>query len=231
MVFDANLVLRDGSVALTSASGETGPTALAADAYGAKVIDLNTTVRPRGDSEGAIHMVATLVLPTAPTGYGDTLGIEINESDNLTFGYRTIAYFGNFYVLTRMLEATVTVAFVAADLNAALTGQVSGDVGLLRWMHPDALTVGKTSNFIIAMAGAGDLYDSSGEEVRGGTAGRATMTGLSFIEAHPRLSGPNIHFRAFSTTKRYIQAYVTPSAVSTWGLASIFLSPYPFRKL
>lgn len=231
MVFDANLVLRDGTVALTSASGETGPTAITADAYGAKVVDLNTTVRPRGDSEGVTHLVATLVLPTAPTGYGDTLGIEINESDHVTFGYRTIAYFGNFYTLTIMLEATVTVAFVAADLGGALTGQTSGDVGLLRWMHPDAFTIGKTCNFIIAMAGAGDLYDSAGEEVRGGTTGRAVMTGLGFVEAHPRLSGPNIHHRAFAVTKRYIQAYVTPSAVSTWGLASIFLSPYPFRKL
>jgi len=231
MPFDNNLVLRDGSVALTSASGETGPTALTADAYGAKCVDLGGTVRPRGDSEGVTHLVATLVLPTAPTGYGDTLYIEINESDNLTFGYRTIAYFGAMYTLTRMLEATVTVAFVAADLNAALTGQTSGDVGLLRWMHPDALTVGKTCNFIIAMAGAGDLYDSSAEEVRGGTTGRATMTGVGFVEDHPRLSGPNIHHRALAVTKRYIQAYVTASAVSTWGLASIFLSPYPFRKL
>lgn len=230
MPFDANLVLRDGTIAL--ATGETGPTSTAADAYGAKVVDLGTTVRPRGDSEGAMHLVATLVLPTAPTtNYADTLVIEINESDNLTFGYRTVAYFGPLYTFTRMLEATVTVAFVAADINNALNGQTSIDAGVLRWMHPDAFTIGKTCNFIIAMAGAGDLYDSSGEEVRGTTTGRATMTGISFIEAHPRMSGPNIHHRAFAVTKRYIQAYVTASATSTWGLASIFLSPYPFRKL
>ncbi len=230
MPFDANLVLRDGSVDLDAA--EAVAVSLTANADGAKVIDIGGTTRPRGESEGVMNLVCTLVLPTAPTtAYSDTLYVQICESDNLTFGYNTIAIFGYYYSFTRMLPITVTTAFVAGDIDDLATGATTGDTGNIRWMHPDTFTVGKQTHVIISMEGADDLFDDIDEAVTIPGTGRFTMRGAGFVETKPRRSGPNTHFRTISPTKRYIQATLTVAGASVWGKASLFLSPYPFRTL
>ena len=230
MPFDANLVLRDGTVDLVT--GETAPTSLAADANGAKCIDLGGTVRPRGETEGVMNMVCALVLPIAPTtAYNDSLYVQICESDNLTFGYNTIAIFGYYWTFTRMLPITITTAFVAADLAGALTGATTGDAGIVRYIHPDALTVGKHCNVIVSMVDAADTYADVDEVLAAGTTGAATMNGAGFVEDKPRLSGPNTFFRTISPTKKYLQATLTVAGASNWGGVELMLSPYPWRKL
>lgn len=230
MPFDANLILRDGTVDLVT--GETGPVLLTADATGAKVIDLNMNVRPFGGSDGVRHLVCTLVLPIAPTtAYADTLGIEINQSDNLTFGYQTVAYFTHLYSFTRMLPITVTTAFIAGDLADLVTGGVTNDTANIIWMHPDVFTIGARTHILVTMVNATDTFDNATEALTIPGTGRANMNGIGFVEGAPKMGGPGEHFRSFTATKRYIQAYVTVAGASNWGKVSIFLSAAPYRKL
>lgn len=230
MPFDANLVLRDGTVDLVT--GEAAPTALTADASGAKVVDLGGTVRPRGESEGVKDMGVTLVLPTAPTtAYNDSLYVQICESDNLTFGYNTIAIMGYYYSFTRMLPITITTAFVAADLADTALGATTADTGVVLWIHPDCLTVGKQTFIIVGMEDAGDLFDDVDEVLGGMGTGTATMRGAGFVEDRPYLSGPNVFFRAIAPTKRFIQATLTVAGAGNFGKVSLMLNPYPFRTL
>lgn len=230
MPFDANLVLLDGSFDLTPTT-DISPTSLTrSPTTGFAVIDIGGTTRPKGDAEGVSHLVATMVLPTAPTTYGDDLTMYIEQSDNLTFAWMFCGDFHTLYALTRIMDVTITTAFVAADIGAALTS-ASGDVGLLRWMHPDALTIGKTCKMIISMAGAGDTYDLAGEQVSGGTTGVGNVVAPSWIEPKPRMSGPNTFSTAFSMNKRYVRICPTASPASNWGKVQVLLSPHPFKRI
>ena len=229
MVFDANLVLRNGTVDLDNA--EAVATSLTRNDDGAICLDLGTTVRPRGDSEGVIHMAATLVLPSAPSTYADTLGVVIQQSDNLTFGWETLASFPTLYAFTRLFQLTITTAFVAADLNATITGGTTGDTGNLLWMHPNALTVGKKAFMIVGMDAAGDVFDDDDEVMSGNDTGVGTMNGIAVVEAKPSLSGPNTFSRGFSVTKRFLRGQLTASGSSNFGLAHLLLSQYPFRNI
>jgi len=234
MPFDANLVLVDGSVDLIPTT-DTAPTSTTRDATtGAAVIDLGTTVRPRGGSEGAIHLTATLILPSAPTTYADTLTVTVEQSDdagNAAAAWETIGAFPVLYALTRLLSITVTTAFVAADIAETLTGGTTGDTGVIRWMHPDLYTIGNTANMIVAMVGADDLFDDVDEAVSSGGTGVGTMNGAGVVEAKPRLSGPNTFTRGFSVTKRYVRGNLTVSTGGNFGAVQMLLSPYPFRRI
>ncbi len=229
MPFDANLVLRDGSVDLDNA--EAVATSLTANDDGAKAIDLGTTTRVRGNAEGAMRIVASLILPSAPSNFADTLAVVIQESDNLGFGWETLAGFPTLYAFTRLLNITVTTAFVAADIGGTLTGQTTGDTGVLRWMHPDLLTVGKRANLIIGMDAAGDVFDDVDEEVQAGTTGVGTMNGAAIVEVSPMLGGPNTFHRGFDVYKKYLRAQLTASGGSNYGKAQVLLNAYPFRTL
>lgn len=230
MPFDANLVLRDGSVDLDNA--EAVATSVTANDDGAKCIDLGATTRPRGDAEGAIHLTASLILPSAPTTYADTLAVVIQQSDNLTFGWETMASFPTLYALTRLLSITVVTAFAAADIGKVLTGGTTGDTGEIRWMHPDLLTIGNTANMIITMQAAGDVFDNASEAVDAASGtGDGTMNGVATVEHRPQLGGINTHIRSFGVTKRYLRGQLTASAGSNFGKAHLLLSPYPFRRL
>jgi len=230
MVFDANLVLRDGSVDLDN--GEAAVISTTINDDGAKVIDLNTTTRPRGNAEGVIHLTATLVLPTAPTTYADTLAVHIQQSDYVSYGWETIASFPTLYAYTRLLKVLVVTAFAAADIGTVLLGGTTGDQAVIQWMHPDLLTIGKTAYMIVAMAAADDLFDDVDEAVdaTAGT-GDGTMVGAAVVETKPRLGGPNTFTRAFGVTKRYLRQSITASGGSNFGKVSLLLSPYPFRTL
>ena len=229
MVFDANLVMRDGTVDLVT--GEAAPTSLSF-VLGARCLDLGGTTRPRGETEGVMNMVATLVLPIAPTTlYEDTLIVQICESDNLTFGYNTLATFGYYYSFTRMLPVTVTTPFVAADLGDTLDGDDTRDTGVIVWMHPDLGTTGAQTFIIVQMNDATDVFDDVDEQLSGAGTGVADMRAVAFVEAKPRISGPNTFFRTISPTKKYLQATLTVAGASNWGGVQLMLSPYPFRKL
>ncbi len=228
MPFDANLVLRNGLVDLDS--GESNATSLTRNDDGSVAIDLGTTTRLRGNSEGAIHVVASLVLPSAPSTFQVNTVLTIEQSDNLEFGWETLATFPTLYSFTRMIRATVTTTFVAADIGGTLTGQSTSDTGTLRWMHPDMLTVGKTGYMIVNMDAAGDVFDNATEEVQGGTTGIADMVEVGFVENSPRLGGPNTFHRAFDVYKRYLRGNWTVSG-GNFGKAHLLLSPYPFRTL
>ena len=231
MVFDANLVLIDGSATMGPTT-DTAPTSLTRDGTsGAVVIDLGQTVRPRGDSEGVVHLTATLILPSAPTTYADTLTSKIQQSDNITFGWEDLAAFPTLYALTRLIEITVTTAFVAADLDAAISDSPIGDSGILRWMHPNALTVGKIASLIVAMDAAGDLFDDADATINGNDTGVGTMTKAAIVEVNPRLSGPGTWVRGFAVTKRYLRANVTASGGSNYGAVELLLGSHPFRNI
>lgn len=229
MVFDANLVLRDGTVALVT--GETAPTSLSY-VLGARCLDLGGTTRPRGQNEGVRDMVATLILPTAPTvTYQDNLYVQICESDNLTFGYNTLAIIGYLYTFTRMLPITVTTPFIAGDLGALVTGTTTNDTGTIVWMHPSTFTNGAQTFIIVQMVNGGDTFANPTEGFTTSGAGAGNMRGAGFVEAKPYLSGSNSFFRTISPTKKYLQATLTVAGASNWGSVVLQLSPYPFRKL
>ncbi len=71
MPFDANLVLRDGSVDLDNA--EAVATSLTANDDGAKAIDLGTTTRVRGNAEGAMRIVASAARSPCVTSWSKTI--------------------------------------------------------------------------------------------------------------------------------------------------------------
>ena len=229
MVFDNELVLRDGTVALVT--GEAAPTSLSL-VSGARCLDLGGTVRPRGETEGVRNMVVVLVLPTAPTTtYADTLIVLIAESDNLTFGYNTLATFGTYYSFTRMLPVIVITPFVAGDLGDLVDGDDTRDTGNIRWMHPDLGTVGANTFMIVTMVDGSDEFDDVDERLSGPGTGVADMRAIGFVETKPRLSGPNTFFRTISPTKKYLQATLTVAGASNWGGVELMLTPYPFRNL
>ncbi len=231
MVFDANLVLIDGSITLGPTTDTPATTTARNDTSGAAVIDLNQTVRPRGDSEGTFHLAATLILPSAPTTYAGTLTSKIQQSDNITFGWEDLAAFPTIYAFTRLLEVTVTTAWEAADVGAAISDAPTADSGILRWMHPNALTAGKIATLIIGMDASGDDFDDADAVVSGNSAGVGTMIKAAIVETSPRLGGPGTWVRGFSVTKRYLRANVTVSGGSSYGAAEMLLSPYPFRNI
>ncbi len=230
MPYDAELVLRDGSVDLENS--ESVATSVDANDDGAKCVDLGWTTRPRGDAEGSMRLSAVLILPSAPTTYTDTLTVVIQQSDSLGFGWETIADFSTMYAFTRLVTIAVTTAFVAGDISKVLTGDSTGDTGEIRWMHPDLLIVGKTARAIVTMQGSDDVFDNATEglTVAGGGAGIGTMSGVAIVEGRPQLGGPNTHIRSFDIRKRYIRGQLTASGSSNFGKASLFLTPYPFRR-
>lgn len=228
MPYDANLVLRDGEYNLTS--GESAAVILTtANGYGAKCIDLGTTTLARGNAEGSLHLVATLVLPSIPTTYQVNMTLSIQQSDNLSFGWETIATFTKLYSYTRLIKATVTTPFVIADLDSTLTSGTVSDTATLRWMHPDMLTSGKTAHVIINMDASDDEFNDATEEIQGNSTGRATMVQVSTVEAKPRLGGPGTWHRAFAVQKRYLRPLTVVSGGS-FGKGQILLSPYPFKQ-
>ena len=229
--FDADLVLIDGSIALTPAL-DTPATSTTRDATtGAVVLDLGDKVFAKGGFPAAVrHLVATIILTGAPTDYADTLTSIIQQSDHETFGYENVVTFPTIYAFTRVLSILVTTAFASGDIGATLTGGTTGDTGVIRWFHPDLLTVGKTANLILSMDAAGDLFDDDDEVVTSGVTGAGTMNGVAIAQEIPTLGGPKDYHRAFSITKRYVRANLT---VTTGGSfpAQVMLSPYPFQKL
>lgn len=234
MLADANLVLRDGTVDLDN--NEVVATSLTRNDDGAIVLDLMTGKQdktlPRGGLGyyGPKVMVASMILPDIPTTYEDTLAVVIQESDNLEFGWETIASFPTLYAYTRLLSVLVTTAFVAADIGETLTGGTTGDTGVIRWMHPDLLTVGNTANMIVTMVGSDDLFDNVDEVVTSGGTGAGTMNGAAIVENPARYSGPGEFHRAFGISKRYVRGQLSASAGSNFGNVFLALTPYPLYR-
>lgn len=230
MVFDANLVLRDGLVDLDS-SESAAVILTTVNTDGAKCVDLGTTTRLRGDAEGVIHLTATLVLPSIPTTYAVYMDLKIQQSDNLSFGWEDLATFPRLYSYTRLLNVTVVNAFAAGDIGTVLLGGSTGDQAEIRWMHSDLLTIGNTANMIVTMQASDDVFDDvdEGVDATAGT-GDGTMNGAAIVEARPRLGGPGSWTRAFGVTKRYLRPYTVVSG-GNFGKGHILLSPYPFKTL
>ena len=253
-LYDEALVLVDGSATLGPTT-DTAPTSTTRDATsGAVVVDLaaggsGATVtgqetsgrtyigtgqggissRALGSGKGVAHLCASLVLPSIPTDYADTLAVYIEQADTPTGSpWERIASFPTLYAYTRVLSVLVVTAFVAGDIGKTLLGGTTGDQGVIRWMHPDLYTIGNTANMIIAMAAADDLFDDVDEAVdaTAGT-GDGTMNGASVVPEFPTLGGPNTYIRAFSATKRYIRGNLTASTGSSWGAVQLLLTPYP----
>jgi hypothetical protein len=232
MAYDASLVLIDGSIVLTAATDTVLTSTTRSTVTGAAVIDLGGAVKARGGSIGVAHMAATLVLPSIPTTYTDTLTALIQQSDDpLNGGWETVASFPVLYAYTRLLSVLVTTAFVAGDIGQNLTGATTGDIGVIRWLHPDLLTIGKTAYMIVSMAAADDVFDDVDEAVSSAVTGAGTMNGAATVEADPMLSGPNTFIRAFDITKRYVRGNLTASATGNFGYVELLLSPYQFKNL
>lgn len=229
MPFDANLVLRDGTVDLEST--ESAAVILtSANTDGAKVVDLGTTTLPRGNAEGVIFLTATLVLPSIPTTYAEYMDCKIQQSDNLSFGWEDLVTFPRLYTYTRLLNITVVTSFAAADLNVNLSGVA--DDGVIRWMHPNLLlAAGSVGHMIIAMAASDDTFDTDLEAVDADSGtGDGTTIGASIVERSPRLGGPGTWVRSFGATKRYLRPYTVVNG-GNFGKGHLLLSPYPFKRL
>jgi hypothetical protein len=229
MPFDNSLILRDGSVDLDT--NEVVAVSTTANDDGAKVLDLGGTCKPRGGNEGVMDIAAVMVLPDIPTTYADTLAVEIQQSDHETFGYETLVTFPTLYAYTRLLKVTVTTAFVSSDIGATLTGVTTGDTGVIRWIHPDLLTVGKVGYIIVTMVGSDDLFDDEDETLTSSDTGVATMSGVAIVEPRPTLGGPNHHVRRCAITKRYVRGSFTPSAGSNFGGAQLMLQPWAHGRM
>jgi len=208
------------------------PTALAVNAAtGFKVLDLGGIVKPIGKSMGHKRVSLVMHLPTAPTTYGDTLTMYVEQSDNIAFGYDYIADFPDLYAMMVRLKVMVTTAFVAADIGGALTGGTTTDAGLLRWMHPDAETAGNVAYMMVSQADAGDTYADPDEAVTGGTTGVGYLLEAGYIPGKPYLGGPGTYICSFSTTKRYLRLAPSASGGSNWGKVSVWVNPYDINTM
>jgi len=204
MPFDSNLILRDGTVDLDN--NEAAAVSETANADGAKVLDIRKT--------GTMGLVAVLVLPDAPTTYGDTLSAVIQASDHVSADFKTIASFPTLYALMRRLRITATTAYVPADIGQTQTGGTTGDTGVLRWYDKALETIGGTGDLLVSMVAADDVFDDVDETITSGGTGVGTMQkaavadkGLSY----------GIYVVRFVTNKRYIRYLGAPSAGSNFG--------------
>lgn len=204
MPLDNDMLLRTGAVDCDAA--EPAVVSTTADAYGAKALDVKKT--------GAKGMVAVMVLPTAPTTYADTLAVTIQASDYMSTDYKTVASFPTLYALNRRLRLVSTTAFVAADIGQTMTGQTTGDTGVLRWYDRALETIGGEGDIIVSMVAADDLFDDASEAVHSGSTGRGTMQKASELTEYLSYG---IYAVRFVTSKRYVRASLTPSAGCNFG--------------
>lgn len=229
MPFDANLCLRDARINLTPATAVAPTSTSFSLTTGFKVLDLGGTTRRIGDNEGAQRISVVMFLPTAPTTYGDTLTMWIEQSDDVDHGFEFVADFPEVFTYTRLLDVTISTAFVAADVGGVLTGAATGSVGVLEWMHSDAKIVGRRCHMIIAMANPTDTYAST-EQVSGGSAGVGNTHGASVISGKPYLDGPNTYITTFGATKRYLRLDPSVSDGGNFGKVNVFVTTHYFRN-
>ena len=215
MTYDANLVLKNGLVALDE--NDVAATTIAANADGNHVVDLKKT--------GLTGLDAVLILPTQPTTYADTLTFAIQASNHLTDGWETIAQAPIIYAYMMEMMCTATTAFVSTDIGLVLTATTDTATGTLRYFDPALLAIGGYGRIIIEMNDAGDVYATAGDVL---TATAGTGVGLQGAAAwHTPPGGvPGCFVVRFATDKRYVRSLTTVSAGGAYGLASIFLTDH-----
>ena len=224
MPFDSSLILRDGLVDLDSDEDAVPVIVLAADAHGAKALDIKKT--------GAMGLVATLICPTAPTTtYQATLAVNIQDAEYYDDDdvYKTIASYPTLYTFVRKVRGTVTTAFASDDIAQTLTASGTGtDTGTIVAFDPGMDTAGYTGDIYVYMDDSGDTFAEVGDTLTSGGGGIATMTVAGV--ADPKLSYGVYQVR-FVTEKRYIRAKVLASASANWGKVSIFVTNAGFGGL
>lgn len=224
MTFDASLMLRDGTIDLDSDEDAVPVIVIAADAHGAKALDIRKT--------GAKGLVAVMICPTAPSGtYQKTLFVDIQESDYYDDddAYKTIAAFPTLWTWVRKVRGTVGTAFASDDLEQTLTASGTGtDTGTIRYFDPGMDTVGYEGDIYVNVVDSGDTYANVGDTLTSDGGGIATMTVAGV--ADPKLSY-GVYMVRFMSTKRYIRADVECEATTGWGKVSIFLTHAGFGDL
>lgn len=256
-IHDAATALLDGSITLGPTTDTPATSTTRDSTSGALIVDLlaggsgtstsdmdsvtyagvgvgGTGTRRKG-GVGSRRLVATLVLPAAPSTYDDTLTSYIEQSDFASSDddqWERIASFPVLYAFTRELTVLATTAFVAADIGQTLTGGTTGDTGTIRWFHPNLLATSAAGLIIVTMDAANDLFDDISETVSSGGTGVGTMQAAGVVPTEQRasLSGPGTFHRSFTATKRYIRANLTVSAGGSFGSVQLLLGAAPFTR-
>ncbi len=206
MPLDANMLLRDGSIADLE-TGESAATSTTINADGAKVIDLGKT--------GSKGVLVVLNLPAAPTAFADTLLVTIQVSDYESTDFKAIATFPTLYALNRRLTVKTTTAYVAASIGATVTGGTTSDAGVIRWYDRALETIGGVGDLVVSQVAADSDFDNATENLTGGT-GVSDMQKVSVLTEY--LSFGNYAVRLM-TDKRYIRGLFTASGGSNFGAA------------
>ncbi len=222
-MFDANLVLMDGSVALDPTS-DAEIASETRDAYGKIVLDIK--------GSGEQGLVAVMVLPTAPTTYADTLTAAIQHSNAVADGWETLADFPVLYALVREVWCTATTAFVSTDRGLVLTATTdsASDGGVILDFDDALLTVGGYGRIFVKMSDANDDYSTAGDTL---TATSGTGVGTQGAAAAlTRQYSYGIYAVRFQTNRRYVRPSVTVSTGGDFGkVAMLLTSRYPVNAI
>lgn len=211
MPLDSSMLFRDGTTADLEPPGETAPTSLSVDAYGAYVLDIRKT--------GSKGMVAVMVCSTAPTAHADTLTVNLQVSDHLTTDWKTIASWPVLYALNRRLHVKTTTAYVAASIGQTVTGGDTTDAGVIRWFDPALLVIGGEGDLVVSQVAADSYFDDVDENLTGGT-GVSDMLKASELT---RFLSYGVFPLRFVTTKRYARCYPVVTTGGSWGATLIGL--------
>lgn len=219
MPYDANLVLHginSGGTHTDLAAACVDSTSLAVNATGNKCLDVRKTA--------AKGLIASLILTEVADAdaYDDEATVVIQDSDHLDRGWAEVTRFPLLRSHIRRIWVTTTVAFVAADLGAALTAQ-GGDTGQLVAYDDACGTVGGSGYLYVEMDNAGDTFLDVAGQTMNGTTGRSTVAVVcAGLEPNIQMQ-PGTYNRRFQTNKRYVRAYIA-GVTHTLGICWILLT-------
>lgn len=216
-MFDDELILKDGSVALDA--NDVAAVLLTVNSDGNYALEIKKT--------GKTGLYAVMICPSAPTTYVDTLTVAIQASHHFTDGWETVASFPVLYALMRYMEVTATTAFVSTDIGLVLTATTdsASDGGVIIDFDKALLTVGGKGTMLVQMSDANDDYSTAGDIVTA-TAG----TGVGTITAAGVLTKERsygIYVVRFQTDREYVRGLFTVSAGGAWGLTEAYITNSP----
>jgi len=217
-MYDDNLILKDGSVALDV--NDVAASAVTVNGDGNYVLDIKKT--------GNTGLYAVMVCPTAPTTYADTLTAKIQASHHLTDGWEDIAAFPVLYALMRELRCTPTTAFVSTDIGLVLTATTdsASDAGVIidfeNKMINNTLDEGR---ILVQMSDANDDYSTEGDTLTATSGTGVGTQGVASVLTTERSYG--IFVIRFATDRRYIRSSTVVSSGGAWGLTEMYVTSSP----
>ncbi len=216
-MFDDELILKDGSVALDE--NDTSAVTLAINADGNYVRDIKKT--------GKSGLYAVLICPTSPTTYSDTLDVYIQASHHITDGWETVAQFPRLYTYMREVKCTPTTLFVSTDIGLILTATTdsASDGGVIIDFDHKMISEYTLQKILVKMSDADDDYSTAADTLTATSGTGVGTQGVASVRTAERSYG--IFAVRFQTDRRYVRGLFTVSSGGAWGLAECYITNSP----